>query len=119
MTSLGFGPLFDQQPPYHRYGTDTERTAALSMLEKAKSLRERTYSIILMRREWGATRDEIDQLLEITPNVTQPRLRELEIAGRIKKTDRTRPTRSGRQATVYVEQMELVLGDDADVDEEF
>jgi len=64
--------------------------------------RSSAYQWLVQRGDEGGTRDELDQVLGITPNVTQPRLRELEQMELIKKTNERRPTRSGRSAVVYV-----------------
>ena len=102
--------LFDLQviPPYHRGGTATERQAAMSVIGHAKTLRDRAYQWLIEQGARGGTRDELDQVLAITPNVTQPRLRELEQMELIRKTDRRRPTRSGRSAVVYVAIQETI-----------
>ena len=92
--------LFD--PPFHHDGLPTEKSAAKSARRSAASLRELAYAFIRRRGREGATRDEVDAVLGKTPNVTQPRLWELEHAGRIQKTGRSRETRSGRQAVVYI-----------------
>lgn len=108
--------LFDWPalPPYHKRGPPTEKKAAVSVTGSASSLRSRIYAFVRLRGAWGATRDEIDRAFNKTPNVTQPRLWELEgcspycarphrhLPGLIEKTGLTRETRSGRQATVYV-----------------
>ena len=89
-------------PPYHKGGTTTEREAALSVIVHAKTLRDRVYQWLVEQGARGGTRDELDVVIGITPNVTQPRLRELEQMELIRKTNERRPTRSGRSAVVYV-----------------
>ena len=93
--------LFDM-PPFHHDGLATEKAAADSMRVIALSLREAVYHFIQIQGRYGATRDELDLVIRKTPNVTQPRLVELEREGRIRKTSRTRESRSHRQCTVYV-----------------
>ena len=93
--------LFDM-PPFHHDGLATEKAAAKSMIVPGKSLRVRIGNWIRMRRGLGATRDEVDRVFGTTPNVSQPRLVELEREGRIGKTTRSRESRMHRQCTVYV-----------------
>ena len=96
--------LFDLQviPPHHKGGTATEREAAMSVVGYAKTLRDKVYQWLVQQGDRGGTRDELDVVIGRTPNVTQPRLWELEQMELIRKTDERRPTRSGRSAVVYV-----------------
>ena len=66
------------------------------------TLCDRVYQYLVHQGTRGGTRDELDQVLAVTPNVTSPRLRELELMELIQKTNERRPTRSGRSAVVYV-----------------
>ena len=50
----------------------------------------------------GATDDDLERCLGMRHQTASARRRTLELKGLIVKTDRTRPTRSGRQAAVYV-----------------
>ena len=62
--------------------------------------RERVFRCIEYRRD--ATCDEAEKFLNMPHQTCSARFRELEKAGRIVKTERTRPTRTGCQARVYI-----------------
>ncbi len=94
--------LFDAPPPAHHNGTEHEKAAARAFVVPGKNLKERIAWWIGKRQRYGAIRDEVDRCFNTTPNVSQPRLVELESEGRIRKTDRSRKGRSGRRGTVYV-----------------
>lgn len=93
-------PLFEA--PYHHDAGKTERAAGDSMVVPGRSLRARIYRWIDEQKTAGATRDELDQVFGTTPNVSQPRLRELEQEGKVFKTKRSRVSRQGRECVVYV-----------------
>ena len=50
----------------------------------------------------GLTDEELQQRLEMNPSTQRPRRGELVALGLVVDSGRTRPTRSGRQATVWV-----------------
>lgn len=100
-----FGPpTADWTPrsvPYAK-GSATSEAAAEAIKPKAGSQRARVYAFILGRGEYGATDEEIQAALGISESSVRPRRGELREAGLIHDSGRTRPTRSGGQATVWV-----------------
>lgn len=87
--------------PYVR-GSATSKSASESMRAHAAPIRQRVYEYILSRGAFGCTDEEMTAALGISPSTARPRRGELVQMGAVKKTDITRPTRSGRQAAVYV-----------------
>lgn len=92
---------YPNQPGYVR-NSDTSREAAESMRKAAPSIRERIYTWIEWRGYFGATADEVEAKSGIRNQTITARIRELELSGRLTKTDDKRKTRSGRNARVYV-----------------
>lgn len=64
--------------------------------------RELIYGYIKAAGSFGHTLDELCVLLQRTPNQISGRITELRVKGRILTSDRTRPTRAGVQARVYI-----------------
>ncbi len=83
-------------------GTPTSDAAAASMRPHAATLRADIYSFVSRRHQVGATADEIEMMLEIAGNTVRPRLVELRQLGSIRDSGRTRKTRSGRSAIIWV-----------------
>ena len=92
--------LFDSLP--YVPGSATSKAAAESMQPKAGTLRWKVWKWIHWCATNGATDDECQKMLHMDPSTQRPRRIELEKVGLVIKTDRTRPTRSGRHAAVYV-----------------
>ncbi len=93
--------LFDDVPPYQRHSV-TSRAAAAEILPKAGTLRRLVYDYIFTAGEYGRTDEEAQVYLRLNPSTQRPRRIELVNAGLVRDSGRTRPTRSGRQATVWV-----------------
>lgn len=93
-----FGPLF--APPSQP--CDTSEDAAIAIQPHLNKLRARVLEFIAQRRSFGATADECEVGIPMKGSTLRPRLVELELVKRIVKSERTRPTRSGRQASIYV-----------------
>lgn len=91
--------LFD--PPAQRHSA-TSRAAGEAIKPKASSLRELVFTCVASRGELGATDEEIIEQLGLSPSTARPRRVELWQAGRLLDSERTRKTRSGREATVWV-----------------
>ena len=87
--------------PYVK-GSATSQAAAESMKPHARTIRQRVYEYILSRGGFGCTDEEVIAALGVSPSTARPRRGELVQMGAVKKTGDTRPTRSGRQAAVYV-----------------
>jgi predicted transcriptional regulator len=97
------GP-YNDHPPFVA-GSDTSELAAESMADIAGSIREQVYGWMARRGDHGATDDEIERALAIRHQTASARRRELELIGRVQKTDQRRRTSSGRSAAVYVAQV--------------
>lgn len=81
--------------------TKTSRDAAEKIKPRAGSLREKIYNHLRGRGARGCTLEEIETQLLMAGNTVRPRMKELEARERVRKTDRTRRTRSGRDAIVW------------------
>jgi predicted transcriptional regulator len=90
---------------------DTSVEAAEEIDASAPQLRARVRFHIYQAQLNGHTCDEIEELLSMRHQTASARIRELELMGSIIKTERKRPTRSGRNARVYIAK-EFVLRDD-------
>jgi hypothetical protein len=81
---------------------ETSIAAAHEMLEVASTLRGAVYREIKQQGRVGLTDEEIGDSLELKGNTVRPRRRELYLLGVVKDSGRTRLTRSGRHAIVWV-----------------
>lgn len=88
-------------PPAQRH-SETSVAAAEAIKPDANRLRAMVYEYIASRGQDGATDEEGQEALAMQGSTYRPRRVELQAAGRIRKLDATRPTRSGRQAAVWV-----------------
>jgi hypothetical protein len=93
--------LFTYRPPHVR-GSATSKAAADSITPTAAKVRERVRVAIADTGLAGMTCDQIEAALDMRHQTASARIVELVNSGAILKTDRTRPTRSGRAAAVYV-----------------
>jgi hypothetical protein len=75
--------------------------AAHSLKPHAYNLREKVYNAIKSHGLSGLTSQQIEIVTELSGNTVRPRIVELANAGRIMEAG-TRPTKSGRQAAVWV-----------------
>jgi hypothetical protein len=89
------------RPPHVR-GSDTSREAADSVGEGARQLRAVVFSRILHSGEVGMTCDQVEEAMNGRHQTISARIRELVNEGRIIDTGERRPTRSGRQARIYI-----------------
>jgi len=93
-------PRLDPATPSAIPGTaPTSIATAQRVAPKMGTVRARILDMIRLKD--GLTRDELEQLLGISPNTLNPRLRELEEMGWIEDSRTTRPTRSGSPAIVW------------------
>ena len=88
-------------------GSDTSTAAADSMLEHSKSIEVKILSLFMKSGHYGLTDDEIEQHFGLKHQTVSARRRQLEKKGMVVKMYNhgkrvKRPTRSGRQAGVYV-----------------
>jgi len=78
---------------------DTSAIAAGSVREGSRAIRHRVRAYI---GSTGATCDEVEQALKLSHQTCGPRIRELVQLGLVKDSGRRRPTRSGREAIVWI-----------------
>lgn len=89
-----------ENPPYAK-GSETSREAAES-LTNTETLRALVLSAIRLRNGRGATDQELQEVLNLPPNVETPRRWELVNMGLVRDSGNRRKTRSGRNATVWI-----------------
>src|SRR5262245_4516850 len=92
---------YNDLPPYEA-GSATSREAALRMARATPTMRERVYSFMLAQGSVGATDDEIEHALKMRHQTVSARRRELELDGRVAKTELRRRTSSGHSAAVSI-----------------
>ncbi len=86
--------------PYQPHSA-TSRAAAVAIAPKLGALQTRVLRFIANRGEHGATDEEICDGLELNPSTGRPRRVELAAKNLIKKAEKPRPTKSGRDAAVW------------------
>jgi hypothetical protein len=86
----------------HQRGSATSEAAAVAIEPRSGTLRRMVLDHLRQCGAHGATDDEMQQALEMNPSTQRPRRVELVDSGLVKETSRTRRTRSGRQAAVWV-----------------
>ena len=87
--------------PYQPHSA-TSKAAAAGIEPKAGTLRALVLNWLRARGSYGATDEEIAYQYDLNPSTARPRRVELVQAGLVRDSGQTRPTRSGRQATVWV-----------------
>ncbi len=87
-------------PPHNQTPTSTD--AAKSVARRAPTLRAVVLDHIATCGRYGATADEVCHALDMLPQSATPRINELAKAGAIIDSGRTRLTRSGRAAVVWI-----------------
>lgn len=92
--------LFAPAAP-HVAGSETSREAAESIKPDVGRLERLVLSVIRARGERGATDDEIELETGLRHQTASARRRGLVLKGLVISTDKTRPTRSGRNATIW------------------
>ena len=93
--------LTDIQPaPYQRHSA-TSRSAAAGIEPKAGTKRAQVLAFLRDHPE-GATDEEMQQFIPMSPNTQRPRRVELLAAKLIKDSGRTRKTVGGDEAVVWV-----------------
>lgn len=93
-------------------GSETSKAAAQGARSKAPADRVRVYNYIHERGEYGATSDEVQVALGLTHQSGSARVSELASKHHvIRRTDRTRPTRTGHKAFVYVAAEDLLTAE--------
>lgn len=89
-------------PPPATNGTPTSNEAASRIEPAAGTLRALVLAYVRHCGEIGATDEEMQVGLEMNPSTQRPRRQELEKLGLILRTSRTRPTKSGRAAVIFI-----------------
>ena len=93
---------FQAPPPPFVRGSDTSFAAAKAIKDDGAKLRAKVFNCVLQSGSNGRTDEEMQTELSIAGSTQRPRRRELELSGRIRKSDFTRPTASGRMAAVWI-----------------
>lgn len=87
-------------------GTATSIAAAESMRPHAAAIRQRVFDFIQSRGHFGSTCDECEMAMDLSHQCCSARITDLHAPrigpARLIDSGRTRPTRSGRQATVWI-----------------
>lgn len=83
-------------------GSRTSRAAAEAIADGAPTLRRRVFGALEAAAPDGMTDEEMQVALRMSANTQRPRRVELERAGLVEDSGRTRPTRAGRLAVVWV-----------------
>lgn len=91
--------LFD--PPYQKH-SETSRAAAEAIKPGLNALQQKVLNIIRLEPSWGATDEEIQMMANMNPSTQRPRRIELMNKGLIRDSGKTRATKSGRRAVVWV-----------------
>ena len=86
-------------PPFI-HPSQTSQDASISILPKQRTLQERVFAAICDSVH-GLTDKEISEVTGLSENTARPRRIELTNAGRIQSAG-TRPTKSGRQAQIWI-----------------
>lgn len=94
-------PQPDLDPCFNRHGGVDTSVAAHRRINKNKD-RATVKGYIRAAGVYGYTVDEVSILLDRAPNRISGRFTELATAREIVRTERTRPTRTGSLAHVYV-----------------
>jgi len=92
---------FDYAPPYQAH-SETSQAAAEAIEPDVATLRGQVLAHLRSCGVKGATDDEMQVALDMNPSTERPRRIELWRAGLVERSGRTRPTRSGRLAVVWV-----------------
>lgn len=95
--------LFDAQVSGPHNGQPTSVAAAVAAAPRITPQKRRilSYFEFPYPERHGMTQDECSEALNLPRSTACARFRELELEGYITKTNRTRPTRYGREAVVY------------------
>jgi len=96
--------LFDDEPefPPAQQHSPTSREAAGRIAPVTGELRRRVYDFIRERGQEGATDEEMQVALDMGPSTQRPRRVELVRGGFVIDSGRTRLTKSGRKAVVWI-----------------
>jgi hypothetical protein len=93
---------FDDMPAPAQRHSPTSVDAAEQIEPRAATLRRHVFMLLSMKGMYGATDEEMQNDLNMNGSTQRPRRVELLQAGLIRDSGRTRRTRSGRAAVVWV-----------------
>jgi len=94
--------LFDDPAPAYQAHSETSRRAAERIAPLAGTKRAAVLEYIEQCGEIGATDEEMQARMPMPANTQRPRRIELCAMGFVKSNGKTRPTRSGDHALVWV-----------------
>ena len=94
--------LFGPTPPTFANAPITRAAAGVAIRPDAARLRAKVFEYIKGRGADGATDAEIQAALDMSGDTERPRRRELQVAGFIADSGRTRLTPAGRAAVVWI-----------------
>ncbi len=95
--------LFDFIPPKVRHDHPaTSRESATKIAVSAISLRTKVHDFIMAARYYGATDEEMQDVMVMNPSTQRPRRIELVEMSLVRDSERVRKTKSGRNAIVWV-----------------
>ena len=105
-----FNPAPADPLPTFAPGSETSRQAAIDKYDRhnSKNQRDTIYRLVKFRGEQGATREEIQEALEMSGDTVRPRIQELRGMAKgwtkpvIKLSGKTRKTKSGMNAEVLI-----------------
>lgn len=92
--------LYGGTPPHEN--TPTSREAAVLIKPASKTLRLKILDILVSAGTRGNTDDEIELITRLRHQTVSARRRELVLLSVVCDSGRTRMTRSGRRATVWI-----------------
>lgn len=93
--------MFDHDPPAQRH-SPTSVAAAEAIKGKAVSLRQAVLNFLREQGDLGATDEEMQGRLQMPGNTQRARRVELMKMGLVMYSARTRKTKSGRDAAVWI-----------------
>lgn len=97
------GTSMKQYPLSAGYKEDgTSKSAAELINAGVKTIRQQVFDIIMNKGSYGATADEVAELLNLSPFTVRPRVTELYKLGKIVRSSERRKNSSGLKAYVYV-----------------
>ena len=79
----------------------TSKQASLDISKRSPTIRQQCLQIVKNKKLYGATPDEVADLLNISILSVRPRFSELVLKDCIKDTNKTRKNQSGKQAIVW------------------
>lgn len=92
---------YEPDAPFQAH-SPTSADAATEIQPRTETLRRAVLAFLQQRGDEGASDEEIQEALAMNPSTQRPRRIELVTMGLVRDSGRTRPTRSGRAAVVWV-----------------